>query len=489
MVPYFKELEKPNDQYLELIEDYFCMPIDIDNLPTDFFIKYNDLFKKIESYDLLHENGNKKIYTEELPEVTQEQLDWGYYIPGIDTFIYSSFMKNPIFNSKLLTGISKNGMIKLIELKNEYESRYKGKNIVGDFEPYFFAIIDYFRVREGILPSNKTCVYSYLKNARIILKYQGRLTEEDEKQFNEALDYMRKRKIEIEYEPDKVVKVSLPNAWFITPFNRLYNCFGKYGHQNANLTLPLRKIYDGDLIYDYRSYLLDIENILERGYTTEFEYLHYIHMAYKIPSITQIHERCLKGRAPWDYECEEEYEYVPVEPTTEEADEDEADSKLGPFDAGFKDKWIKQVTKRVFKQKPLTTRNFEGVVELDTKVTYDKDIMKIIIGIISAHAGLHRFFGYLKKNSSDYKADLEYLKKYSIDEILVRCCGFHKIMSVSDKTITTSCTNYEEEFAEYINKGWKIDFVEPIILDETTHRLKERDKEFTLIRNMHLENK
>ena len=31
------------------------------------------------------------------------------------------------------------------------------------------------------------------------------------------------------------------------------------------------------------------------------------------------------------------------------------------------------------------------------------------------------------------------------DDILVRCCGFHKICSISDKIITTSSLNYEEE--------------------------------------------
>ena len=119
------------------------------------------------------------------------------------------------------------------------------------------------------------------------------------------------------------------------------------------------------------------------------------------------------------------------------------------------------------------------------KKTYNPRIVKLIAGIESAQAGLFSFFYHLKNNSCDYYSDLDYIKQFNLDEILVRCCGFHKISSICDKTITTSCINYEEEFEEYIRKGWTIDFVKPIILNPYTKRIEEYSDEFLLIKKMH----
>ena len=95
------------------------------------------------------------------------------------------------------------------------------------------------------------------------------------------------------------------------------------------------------------------------------------------------------------------------------------------------------------------------------------------------------FFYHLKNGSSDYYADLDYIKQFSLNEILIRCCGFHKISSVCDKTITTSSINYVHEFKEYIIRGWNIDFIKPIILDPYTKRVEEYSDEFLLIKKMH----
>ena len=490
MVKYFIELEEPNKQHLNLIEEVYYRPIDIDNLPKEFFIKYKDLFNRIKSYDLLHDNNNKekKMYTRDLPKYTEEQIDFGDYVPSIDEFVYDAFMTSKIFCSEELPGISKHGMIKLIELKKEYESKYKGNTLIKDFEPYFFAIIDYFECVDNIILSKKENIYKYLNSSKIILEKQNRLNKKDLKEFNEALDYLKKHKIVIQYEPNKPIKVELPNAWFITPFNHLYNCFGPEGHKQANLIYPLNEIYKYDLIEDYRKYLLNIEEILKKGYITEFDYFNYIHWVYRIPSITQIYERALKGRTPDDllndFEVEEEYEFVDSSGNIVDINDYEG----SPFEGDYPIDRLKDIKIKPKQPIPLTISNFDKVYEIAINVTYNKDIIKIIIGILSAHAGLYKFFEYLKKDSYDYKADLEYLKDMSIEDILVRCCGFHRVISYPDaKAIVTSCINYEEEFIEYIKRGWRIEFIEPIVLDEDTHRLKEFDKDFSLIRKMHME--
>jgi len=68
--------------------------------------------------------------------------------------------------------------------------------------------------------------------------------------------------------------------------------------------------------------------------------------------------------------------------------------------------------------------------------------------------------------------------------MLVRCCGFHKVTSLPDKIITTSLINYEDEFREYIEKGWKIDFLPPIIINESKGTIEEYPEEFLTIRKI-----
>ena len=105
--------------------------------------------------------------------------------------------------------------------------------------------------------------------------------------------------------------------------------------------------------------------------------------------------------------------------------------------------------------------------------SYDRKLVKLITGIYSAHACFFSFFEELKLKSANYVDDLKYIRQLDMDDLLVRICGFHKISSQYNKTITTSCVNYEEEFDEYIKNGWHIDFVSPIIISENRRKLEE----------------
>lgn len=74
--------------------------------------------------------------------------------------------------------------------------------------------------------------------------------------------------------------------------------------------------------------------------------------------------------------------------------------------------------------------------------------------------------------------------KNDIGDILVRCCGFHKIESTLEKTITTSCVDYEIQFEEYIKKGWKIQFVSPIIINQKLGEVEKYNNDFIVIRKV-----
>ncbi len=120
-------------------------------------------------------------------------------------------------------------------------------------------------------------------------------------------------------------------------------------------------------------------------------------------------------------------------------------------------------------------------------ITREKHILQLILGIINAQACFYRFFEDLCIYTKDPKNEIEKIIHWTNDDIgdvLVRCCGFHKVESMQEKTITTSCINYENELREYINNGWNVTFISPFIIDEDNECLKEYPEEFLVIRRL-----
>ena len=120
-------------------------------------------------------------------------------------------------------------------------------------------------------------------------------------------------------------------------------------------------------------------------------------------------------------------------------------------------------------------------------VTREKHIIDLILGIINAHVCFYRFFEDLymhtEKPSNEFNKIIEWTND-DIRDVLVRCCGFHKIESMVEKTITTSCVNYENELEEYIKNGWNIVFIPPFIIDKYDHCMKEYPEEFLVIKRL-----
>lgn len=416
MVSYFKELENLDNYYLDLINtrSYYKSDIDLKILPLDFFEKYRQLFLKIKMFDLLFENNNKekKLYLNSEIDCSDIPFEW----------IYSSFINGHELDNY---NLSKNGINKINYLKDEYSKRYKGNDFIADFEIYFGAIYDQFLYSDKGLTCSKNCIYNYLSSAKIISKYQDKLSIDDEKLFDDALNYIRNYKFQIPYKNFESIRMYLPNSWYITPYNHLYNTMGKDGHKEANLIYPFYYsiVRDDDVSNPYDC-LKEAKKILEQGFVDKITFDHYTNLI---------------------------YDFITVYP--------ESYYQLSD---------LEKMRYRMMHKK-----------------TYNPKIVKLIVGIISAQAGLFSFFYNLKNNSCDYNNDLNFIKQFTLDEILVRCCGFHKISSICNKTITTSCINYEEVFEEYIRKGWTIDFIKPIILNPYTKRVEEYSDELLLIKRMH----
>lgn len=120
-------------------------------------------------------------------------------------------------------------------------------------------------------------------------------------------------------------------------------------------------------------------------------------------------------------------------------------------------------------------------------IAREKHIVDLILGIVNAQACFYRFFEDLCIFTEKPQNEIDKLVAWTKDDIrdvLVRCCGFHKIESMREKTITTSCVNYETEFEEYIKNGWNVEFIPPIILDKYNRRIMEYPNEFLSIKKV-----
>ena len=277
MVSYFKELEDPNDYYLNLINtrSYCRNDVDLKVLPLEFFEKYSYLFSKIKNLDLLFEINDtvKKLYMNSDVDCLDIPLEWEY-----------SFYINGYGLDE--TNLSKNGIDKINYLKEEYSSRYKNDNFIDDFEIYFMAIYDYFLCSDKGITSSKNSVYKYISSAKTIAKYQDKLSKDDEKLFDEALEYIKNYKIKIPHKEFKSVRMYLPNSWYITPYNHLYNTMGINGHKEANLIYPFYYsiIRDDDVANPY-SFLNDVRRILEQGCVDKTTFGHYTNLKYDFCAI------------------------------------------------------------------------------------------------------------------------------------------------------------------------------------------------------------
>lgn len=120
-------------------------------------------------------------------------------------------------------------------------------------------------------------------------------------------------------------------------------------------------------------------------------------------------------------------------------------------------------------------------------ITMDKRTIKLVSGIINAQQYFYKFFEDLFINTNSPISEINKIMKWTkndIGDILVRCCGFHKIESMLEKTITTSCVDYEIQFEEYIKKGWKIQFVSPIIINQKLGEVEKYNNDFIVIRKV-----
>lgn len=254
--------------------------------------------------------------------------------------------------------------------------------------------------------------------------------------ISETIEIINKKIKELEEKikiklPDakQGVEYTFPNAWYITPNGYLYNT--GTGHKEGNLIYPLyynifEQLKNNENVEKINLFG-HIEEILDRGYVTQNEFYNYGHLIYDVPTI-------LTPEVEYDIE--------------------RFNNLIGLDE--------KEIEKRVKGGWPHPER------------TYQQKIITLVIGYLAAKTALYESFS--KLNDSYRKKELaQVLYQLDFDDILVRFCGFHKISSICDKTITTSQIRSIELFKEYLDRGYTLDIIPGIIYDKQKDDLIEMD--------------
>lgn len=237
-----------------------------------------------------------------------------------------------------------------------------------------------------------------------------------------------------------------PKAWYITPSGYLYNT--GFGHKRGNLIYSLYYIFDclkQNKEVPNINYYKQINTILKRGYITYNEFRNYSHLMYKLPTII-----------------------------TPEVEHDRERYK-NMLESG-----IEEYEKLIHSSK---------VEYPNPERSYQKNLITLISGYLSAESSLYSSFNRI--NESCHKKEiiekLQNLTANDIRDVFVRFCGFHKIESIVDHTITTSSLNGITEFSEYLKKGWNLHIVPKIIYDKFNDELSQMDFNSYFV-NKHLDN-
>lgn len=326
----------------------------------------------------------------------------------------------------------------LLTLMREKNLSYEEWQCIGDFllkkdEDYFYTKAEMKKIDINA-NSLKEILTDYLVYCKLFVIMYPAIKEfllETEKVIEKALEEINvKTKIEIEALKDNNVVYTFPNAWYITPNGFLYNT--GTGHNEGNLRNPFYNMVGETLKKEQIVSDVDlnfkIKEILKRGYVTASEFENYSNLIYEIPTIL----------TPEVEYALERYKSI---------------LKLN-----------EEEFKRILKK--------DGCPHIER--TYQKKIINLVVGYLAAKTILLQSFKRIN-DSARKKEIIDSFYKMNFDDILVRYCGFHKVSSIRDKTITTSSLRSIELFKEYLNRGWTLDIIPGIVYDKLKDELIEVD--------------
>lgn len=408
MYKYYKELENPEAYkiYLRKIKWRLSSNSTItQDLSLEFVKKHCDLFYKLKELDKLILGHNEKFDFPLFMEGNKQGILWGFY-----AYLEKLQQDREEYGSEEINLITNTS--DLFEKLREYDVYC---NYFIDLYP---NLANYFKD-----------IQSLIQNA------------------------LKESKVSVTLPPEnEIVEYQMPNAWFLTPNGFLYNPDGKIGdaykgHKGGNLHAAynyVESLFEKNEPIPETSYNEEINLIMERGYVLEAQFQSYANLCYQFPSILtkDIINTLEYGRNIWKMEEENRQSFKRIDLPNHEHLSIKTD--------------VSQNLKIEI--------NFSKLSR-----SYQPKILQLYIGLLQAIDSLNASFRIL--NTSNHKKELlEKIYGFSWDSeekylnTLIRFNGFHKVES-SERKITTSSLNGVELFKAYLEKGWDLYIVPPIMYD------------------------
>ena len=400
MIPYYKELENPNEFNLylrDIYSDDYRYVYDA-KIPDSFYEKYDDLLKEVKLLPFL------------------------ISITSFERFPFLSYDE----------WLNLGNFISMIEQETPYEFFEGREPIVRNVNDELNLLRWYYRLSDGFLD-----FYPEYKDKLEYIKKKSR----------ELIDELNKRTI-IKLDPEKYVCLNWTNAWFITPSNVLYNTGGIDGHKGGNFVnlfneLVLFSKKDKKIhipSFDFFDEMVD--RILKDGYVSYGDFKNYSNLKYHFINIET--DELKRDRQRQD----RYFEYL-----------NENERKNGPIE---------------FEEVGLFYDDFFNGNTPVLERSYQKNIITLVIGYLKAKKDYYDSLSRLNSsNRTDIVKELLEMVDYNLKDFLVRFCGFSSIESCIPKTIVTSRITAYEDFHNYLEKGWNIYLLPPILYDSENDKLKE----------------
>ena len=512
---YFKELDDNNVDKPYFIERYNNGITITGLIPYEFFIKHKSIFTRIS--DL-----NKMFEFVSIREALKERSE-----------IERGYVKNTEFDRVSILDHKICEMVKQLAYKygdSSYDTEMSLHFLFDERQDEFLRIYELINSKKKYDYDDILDILYYYQNLLELLN----LTNDDLlKDLNNAIEDVKKYRTKIDkYE---VRNHPLPDSWYILPGaggmdECLYNTTGQYGHKEVTLDYLFANLFIDKAIctqeganYHYQK----AREINNRDFIDTNTYMSEIKMGldvyYSPPHILDS-TGITYGLREWALEAQKiSMEYylefleglVPKEKKKEFYQFLREQSKhFNILDSNGLPTGFQEILDKVFEYSDMSTdsgfikdrnRNvgcfyilneilnnliYESKIDLEGKdgispIIYNQDAKKLVVGNQMAHGLVVQFFSDLYRDTKDYNACLEYLKNYSRDEILIRACGFNKVVRQRNgndcyKEIITSNPNYEEEFKEYKEHGWKITFLSPIKIDCHNKTLRDMDSYYKI---------
>ena len=411
MIKYYQELEKPNKFYLSFLNPYYECSYTF-TPPLSFWAEHYEIFGAIREI-----NGLIEFIKDDVAKIGCVPFDiderWDYYgtISKLNELISDEY-------------ILCNPIILLLKEQKCDITQNEAMSIPTELDlPFDTDTFERIKEKSGYI-SIRELINFYI-DFLYGLSYVNPEVFSNFKNHYEILKNAENdfSKYTIQYYDASIEKFFLPNAWFITPIGDLYNSCGKDGHKNANL------------LYNYDHWEKKFKSMDKRIEVPGGK----IHPAELEDRLKIIEDRFVTIS---DFK---EYLNLIYNPISIETPNDD-----------FSSFYQRQFSRKI----------------------YDLNTVKIVLGVVSATASLNRFWLDLAANTNNPSIEFEKVRTMTenrIEDILVKCAGFHKIETNLKKTITTSSLDNLQKFEEYLEKGWNISIVPPIIINKEKGIVEELD--------------